>query len=208
MTLRWVWASHWARDSHTARPEPRSAAQPNQPDRGVETITVFAALRSNRAIRLKAGRRDAPPPVPSITRVAVWPFSAAVMNGPASFGANRATGRSIAGRCVETFSAIASPVGPVVTSTMPAAPRRTASARGCATCGSARPAQRLYGRRMRAMAPLRSPASARRSGAVRPCDPVGATMAWGITVVWVSPAVNVACLTSKKGVSNTWRRQA
>src|SRR5881394_216432 len=105
-------ASQWARDNHTASPEPRSAAQVNQPERGVVTIRVLAAPRSSRAIRLKAGRR---PTCASTVSVAGPAPAAAATNGPASLGARMATGFWNPAFVALTFSAIASPVGPVVT---------------------------------------------------------------------------------------------
>ena len=122
-----VFAIQGRRAIQRAIPGPRSPAQVNQPDLGVDRTTVRPAPRSIRPMRLKAGRW---PAAPSITSRAVCPSRAAARTGPASFGARIRVGTPKGGAPAGAFRAMASPVGPWVTRMRPAAPEaRTSSAR-------------------------------------------------------------------------------
>ena len=117
--------------------------------------------------------------------VAVSPLAAAARNGAASFGASAATGRSNSLRSAGAFRAMASPVGPVVTSTT-ASPR--AAFTRCSTAPNAVD-HRACGRTSSAMPPSRSPPC---SGPMIPPTGVGVTMAWGMTLALAWPDVRVA----------------
>src|SRR5204863_10052164 len=101
-------ASQAARASQAATPEPRSAPQVNQPDRGVDMTIALPPAPLLRAIRLKAPRL---PPLPATVRVPVAPALIASISGAASSGPRVTTGLSNIGAAGGRLSDSALPEG-------------------------------------------------------------------------------------------------
>ena len=206
-TMSWFFrrlAIQGSRASQRAIPGPRSPAQVNQPERGVDRTTVRPAPRSIRPMRLKASRR---PAWPSMTSRAVRPSRAAARTGPASFGASTRVGTPKGGAPAGAFRAMASPVGPLVTRMRPAAPDRFTASPRSRRSGWRTLDQRLAGRSTTTSAP-RAGAVGRPSvnPPVTPPGPVTLAGAWARPSKDASPRVRATLPRRSEGASKACLR--